>query len=210
MPATVQLEECIRTFPMRRTAAGVTGTSPKDLMQMVLHMVNNSSTAMNEKLQKNETPVLALLDGKVTDSQPDSLELHQDSQQSELEEAKTEAAVHKAELKNNVLKPPVGKKKEKSISEVLASLKVAYTQDNKERKEKKQAEVEQAAVAEVKTGGEQPEKKRKQKPSVGEEEEKAPLEPAKKKKKEPVAVKKVEKETKKAEIPTREKKKNWH
>ena len=178
MPATVQLEECIRTFPMRRTAAGVTGTSPKDLMQMVLHMVNNSN-AKNEKPQKDETPILALLDGKVTDSPTDSLELQQDSQQSQLEKEKTEADVQKAELKNDVLKASVGTKCKKSISQVLASLKVAYTNDNKERKEKNQAEVEQPAVEEAKHSEEKPERKRKK----SEAEKKAPVEPAKKKRK---------------------------
>lgn len=144
--ATFQLEECIRTFPLRRTASGVNTTSANDLLQMVLKVVNNNNSAATKEIPALEAapPVLALLDGKMEDSQESQegsnppLALHDKvHSQPVAETEELEVNVKKAEMKQQALKVHPVQKQKRNITEVLDGLKKAFVQDNASRKERR-------------------------------------------------------------------------
>lgn len=160
-PATLKLEECIRTFPLRRTASGVNSTSSNDLLQMVVQMVNekNSVATTAKPALQAAQPVLALEDGKMEDSQESlpgtnpqlALQDQIDSQPVAETAEDMEVKVKKAEMKQQALKTEM--KPKRKISEVLGDLKKAFVKDNAQRKERRvqdEAEPEKPAGMESK------------------------------------------------------------
>ena len=174
-PASINLEECIKEFPMRSTRGGVhVKNMPQDTLQMILKMVSQQQSGGSSRGASFRPDLLAIEDGSAGAS-PASVSMVSGREtprtQADASEAETindsfgsqsQVQIMTSDLREKALKSSVVPKQ--GLAGTLAVLKDAYAKDNASRQSKRDAQLLEDA--------EPPQKKKKKK----EQKQEAPVE----------------------------------